>query len=125
MEQKIEKTFFVLQIIAFELRVADSHNIEQDTCHQMSMSLQTSLRFYLTLGDIFSKSTSLRMTKKHDKSPLMDKSQVFRDAFTCSLPKRVLKRRFLESGLPKIFRVCNFGNTLAITIILFFKMFKI
>ena len=34
MEQKIEAKFFVFQIIAFELRVANSRNIEQDTCHQ-------------------------------------------------------------------------------------------
>ena len=47
------------------------------------------------------------------------------DAFTCWLSKRVLKERFLESGLTKIFTVSSFLNTLAMTIILFFKMFKI
>ena len=31
MEQKIEKIFFVFQIIAFELGVANSHNPEEDT----------------------------------------------------------------------------------------------
>ena len=36
-EQKIEKQFFVFQIIAFELGVANSHNVEQETCHQESM----------------------------------------------------------------------------------------
>ena len=34
MEQKIQKKLFVLQIIAFELGVANSRNIEQDTSHQ-------------------------------------------------------------------------------------------
>ena len=34
MEQKIEKKFFVFQVIAFQLGVANSRNIEQDTCHQ-------------------------------------------------------------------------------------------
>ena len=38
---------------------------------------------------------------------------------------RVLKRRYLESGLRKIFTVWNLGNTLAITIIFSFKMFEI
>ena len=47
------------------------------------------------------------------------------DAFTCWLSRRVLKRRFLESGLTKIFKVCNFGKTLAMTMVLFFKRFKI
>ena len=31
MEVKIEKDFFVFEIIAFELRIANSHNPEQDT----------------------------------------------------------------------------------------------
>ena len=46
------------------------------------------------------------------------------DAFTCSLSKRVLKRRFLESGLTKIFTVCNFANTLTVTIMFFSKCLK-
>ena len=37
MEQKIEKKILVFQIIAFELGVADSHNLQEDTCHRMSM----------------------------------------------------------------------------------------
>ena len=47
------------------------------------------------------------------------------NAYTCCLSKRVLKRRFLESGLTKTFTVSSFGNTLAMRIIPFFKMFKI
>ena len=34
MEQKIEEKFFVFQIIAIELGIANSCNIEQDTCHR-------------------------------------------------------------------------------------------
>ena len=37
MEQKIEKEFFVFQKIAFELGVANSWNIEQETWHRQSM----------------------------------------------------------------------------------------
>ena len=37
MEQKIEKEFFVFQKIAFELGVANSSNIEQETWHRQSM----------------------------------------------------------------------------------------
>ena len=37
MEQKIQKKFFLFQIVAFELGVANSRNIEQDTCHRQPM----------------------------------------------------------------------------------------
>ena len=37
MKEKIEKMVFIFQIIAFELGVANSRNIEQDTCHRQSM----------------------------------------------------------------------------------------
>ena len=44
------------------------------------------------------------------------------DAFTCWLPKSVLKRCSWESFLTKLFTVYNFQNALAMTII---RMFKI
>ena len=47
------------------------------------------------------------------------------DAFTYWLPKPVLKRFSLESVLTKFFTVCNFGNTLGMTMTFSFKMFKI
>ena len=37
MEQKIEKKIFIFQILAFELEVGNSRNIQQDTCHRHSM----------------------------------------------------------------------------------------
>ena len=37
------------------------------------------------------------------------------------MSKDLLKRRYLESGLTKILTVCNFGNTLAMTMIFFLK----
>ena len=37
MEQKIEKKFFVFKIIAFELGVANSLNLEHDPCHRQSL----------------------------------------------------------------------------------------
>ena len=37
MEQKIQEKFFDSEISAFELGVAKSRNIEQDTSHQQSM----------------------------------------------------------------------------------------
>ena len=37
MEQKIEEKFLVFQIIAFELGVGNSRNIEQGTSHRQPM----------------------------------------------------------------------------------------
>ena len=37
MGQKIEKNFFVVEIILFESGSANSHNPEHDTCHRESM----------------------------------------------------------------------------------------
>ena len=70
MEQKIQKILFVFQIIAFELGVANSLNLKHDTCHGQSMCEQPPLTFHLHLGETFSKSTSLRMMKKHDNIAL-------------------------------------------------------
>ena len=63
MEKKNQKIFFIFQITAFEIGVSNLHNLEQDTCHRMSMCSQTPQRFHLTLGETFSKSISLRMMK--------------------------------------------------------------
>ena len=71
------KCVFDCQTIALELGVANSLNLQQDTWHPLTMYQQTPLRFHLLLGETFSKSTSLRMMKKHDKSALMEISQVF------------------------------------------------
>ena len=38
MDQKIEKKFFLFQIIAFGLGVRNSRNLEPNTCHRQSMS---------------------------------------------------------------------------------------
>ena len=37
MEHKIEKIFFVFQIIAIELGVANSHSLEHDICDRQSV----------------------------------------------------------------------------------------
>ena len=49
----------------------------------------------------------------------------FWDTFRCRLSKGVPKRLFLQGGLTKFFRVCNFGKTLAMSIIFDFKIFQI
>ena len=73
----MEKKFFVFQIIAIELGVANSRNVQQDTWHRQAMCQQTHQSFHLTLGEIFSKPSSLRMMNKHHKWAVMEILQVF------------------------------------------------
>ena len=77
MEEKIQKKVFVFKIIAFELGAANSPDPEEDTCHRQWMCQQTPLGFCISLRDIFSKSVPIRVMKKHEKSTLMEISQVF------------------------------------------------
>ena len=60
--------------------------------------------------------------KEDDKSRVI---QSVRDPLTCSISKKGLKQRFLESALANSLTVSNFGNTLAMTIFFFFKLLKI
>ena len=71
MEQKNEKKVLDLKIIAFESGTTISNNPEQHNCHWHSMCHETQLRNKVSLREIFSKSASLRLMKKHDKSALM------------------------------------------------------
>ena len=66
--QEIETNFLVFLIIAFEFGVANSHNLEDDTCQPQPICEQTPLRPYLNPGETFSKSTSLRMMKNMIKA---------------------------------------------------------
>ena len=77
MGQKNRRKLLVLKIIALESGTTNSHNPEQDTCHWQSMCYETSLRFNISLREIFFKSGSLRVMKKYDESALMQIVQVF------------------------------------------------
>ena len=77
MEQKIQEKFFLFYITAFELGLANSCNIEQDSCHRQPVCHKIPLRFHLTLAEIFSKSTFPKMMKKNDKCALINILQVF------------------------------------------------
>ena len=61
MEQTNPKKFSVLKIIAFESGTTNSLNLEKDICHWQSMCYETSLRFNISLRDIFLQSGSLRV----------------------------------------------------------------
>ena len=62
MERTNPKKFSVLKIIAFESGTTNSLNLEKDICHWQLMCYETSLRFNISLRDIFLQSGSLRVT---------------------------------------------------------------
>ena len=78
MEKKNQKKFFVVRIISFESVTTNSHNPEQDTCHWQSMCYETSLRFNISLTEIFFKSGYLRVMKKYVENTLMKILKEFR-----------------------------------------------
>ena len=73
----------VLKIIAFESGTTNSQNPEEDIFHWQSMSYETLLRFNISLREIFSKSGSPRVMKKHDENVLM---QIFQEFSTLKHP---------------------------------------
>ena len=78
MERENEQKFLDLKIIAFDSEPANSHNPEQDTCHWQSMFYETTLRFNISLREIFSKWASLRVMEKCDESALTQIFEEFR-----------------------------------------------
>ena len=63
MEQKSEKNFFVFKIIAFESGSTNVHILEQDTCHWHSICYQATLTFNMSLREVYSKPSPLRVMK--------------------------------------------------------------
>ena len=78
----------------------------------------------ITKGEIFWISF-LHRNRKYNKGGSHADVKSIWDRLRCWLSKDVLKRRFLGSRLTKSLTVCNFTNTLGMTIIFFLKMFKI
>ena len=77
MKQKNRKKLLVLNTIAFESGMTNSHTSEQDNCHWQSMCYETPRRFNISLSEIFSKSGSPRVMKKYDETALMQILQEF------------------------------------------------
>ena len=77
MDWKNQKEFFVLKILGIESGTTSSLNLEKDTCHWQSMCYETSLRFNISLREIFFNSGSFRVMKKYDESTLIQILQVF------------------------------------------------
>ena len=69
MGQKSHKKFLVFKIIAFETGSNNSHILEQDSSHWQSMCYQATLTFNISLGEVYSKASSLRVMKNLMKVP--------------------------------------------------------
>ena len=64
-------------IIAFASGTINSLNLVKDTCHWQSMCSETSLRFNISIREIFFKSASIRVMRKYDETALMQILQLF------------------------------------------------
>ena len=77
MKRKNAKKVSLLKIIELESGKTSSLNLEKDTCHWQSMCYETSLRFNISLREIYLQSGSITMMGKYDESALMQILQVF------------------------------------------------
>ena len=88
------------------------------------MCYKTHLRFNISLREIFSKSGSVRVVEKYDESGLMNILQEFGTVNMLTV-KTCSETAFFTEWLTTSLTVCNFRNKVAMTIMSFFKMFKI
>ena len=63
MEKENPKNIFLFKIIVCEQGSANSHILEQDTCHWQSICYQPTRIFNMSLRDIYSKPGSLRVIR--------------------------------------------------------------
>ena len=77
MKQKNPKKYLGFNIIPFESGTTNYHTREQDNCYWQSMCYETPLGFNISLREIFSKPSSLRVMRKYDESALTQISQEF------------------------------------------------
>ena len=63
MEQKNQKKILAFKKFALDFGSTNSRILEQVTCHWQSICYQATLRFNISLRDVYSKSGSLRVMK--------------------------------------------------------------
>ena len=63
MEQKNQKKILVFNQISLELGSTNSRILEQDTCDWQSICYQGTLRFKISLSEVYSKASSIRVMK--------------------------------------------------------------
>ena len=67
LQQKIQQKILVSKIIAFKLGSTNSHNLEEDNCHCQSICYRATLRFKISVWEVYSKAGSLRVMKNRTK----------------------------------------------------------
>ena len=77
MKEENLKKYLVLKRTAFQSGTGNSENPEQDNCDWQSTCYETTLRFKISLREIFSESGSLIVMKKYDESAVIQISQDF------------------------------------------------
>ena len=77
MKEENLKKYLVLKRNAFQSGTTDSQNPEQDNCDWQSTCYETTLRFKISLREIFSESGSRIVMKKYDESAAIQISQDF------------------------------------------------
>ena len=66
-ESGLMKMFLVCKIIVFEAGWTNCHIVEQDTCHWQSICYPATLRFNMSLREVYSKPGSFRVMKNIKK----------------------------------------------------------
>ena len=77
MKEENLKKYLVLKRNAFQSGTTDSQNPEQDNCDWQSTCYETTLRFKISLREIFSESGSRIVMKKYDQSAVIQIAQDF------------------------------------------------
>ena len=77
MKEENLKKYLVLKRNAFQSGTRDSQNLEQDNCDWQSTCYETTLRFKISLREIFSESGSRIVMKKYDQSAVIQIAQDF------------------------------------------------
>ena len=77
MKEENLKKYLVLKRNAFQSGTRDSQNPEQDNCDWQSTCYETTLRFKISLREIFSESGSRIVMKKYDQSAVIQIAQDF------------------------------------------------
>ena len=124
MEQENPKKIFEFKIIAFEPFSTNFHILEQDTCHWHSICYQATLRFNMSLREVYFKPACLRVIKNIMKV-LSCKICKSLGPFNMLTVKGYSETVFHREWSHQVLTVCIFRNKVGITIIFCFKMFKI
>ena len=121
-QQKIEKKFFISEIIASELWSLNCLYEEQDTFPRKPMCLEEVPRFFTQIRETFSNFIELVVIYESDKRWCDADLKSAWVRLPCCFSKDPLKRDFSSNH---VFGVRKIGNTKAVRVLFFFKTFKI